>query len=144
VLRHRRALQAITVGYLGVVGWITLGPQPLDKRGVGILRSVLGVLAQFDLTRWITYDLVEFTANIAMFVPVGLLFLLLVGRRRWWLALGGGVALTCAIEFTQLFLPGRFSDVRDIVANSLGALLGVIVGLILRRVSTAVTGRLEE
>jgi glycopeptide antibiotics resistance protein len=67
-----------------------------------------------------------------------------VGRRRWWLALGGGVALTCAIEFTQLFLPGRFSDVRDIVANSLGALLGVIVGLILRRVSTAVTGRLEE
>jgi glycopeptide antibiotics resistance protein len=34
--------------------------------------------------------------------------------------------------------------VRDIVANSLGALLGVIVGLILRRVSTAVTGRLEE
>jgi glycopeptide antibiotics resistance protein len=144
VLRHRRALQAITVGYLGVVAWITLGPQPLDERGVDILRSVLAVLARSDLTRWITYEFVEFTANIAMFVPVGLLFLLLVGRRRWWLALGGGVVLTCAIEFTQLFLPGRFADVRDIVANSLGALLGVIVGLILRRVSTAVTGRLEE
>lgn len=135
--RHRRALQAATVGYLGVVCWVTLGPQPLDERGVGILRSLLGVLAQFDLTRWITYDLVEFTANIAMFVPVGLLFLLLAGRRRWWLALAAGVALTCAIEFTQLFLPGRFSDVRDILANSLGALLGVIVGLMLRRAGTA-------
>jgi glycopeptide antibiotics resistance protein len=141
VLRHRRVLQVTTVGYLGVVGWITLGPQPLDERGVGILRSVL---AGSDVTRWITYELVEFTANIAMFVPVGLLFLLLVGRRRWWLALAGGVALTCAIEFTQLFLPGRFSDVRDIVANSLGALIGVVIGLMLRRVSTAVTGRLEE
>ena len=65
----------------------------------------------------------EFTANIAMFVPVGLLFLLLVGRRRWWLALAGGVALTCAIEFAQIFLPGRFSDVRDILANSLARCL---------------------
>ena len=45
MLRHRRVLQVITVGYLGVVGWITLGPQPLDERGVGILRSVLAVLA---------------------------------------------------------------------------------------------------
>jgi glycopeptide antibiotics resistance protein len=144
VLRHRRALQAITVGYLGVVGWITLGPQPLDERSAGILRSVLGVLAGTDFTRWITYDLVEFTANIAMFVPVGLLFLLLVGRRRWWLALAGGVALTCAIEFTQLFLPGRFSDVRDILANSLGALLGVVVALLLRPAGTAMTGTLEE
>lgn len=144
MLRHRRVLQAITVGYLGVVGWITLGPQPLDERGVGILRSVLAVLARSDLTRWITYDLVEFTANIAMFVPVGLLFLLLVGPRRWWLALAGGVALTCAIEFAQIFLPGRFSDVRDILANSVGALLGVGLGLMLRRADTTATGRLEE
>ena len=144
VLRHRRILQIITVCYLGVVGWITLGPQPLDERGVGILRGVLRVLARSDLTRWITYGVVEFTANIAMFVPVGLLFLLLAGRRHWWLALAGGVALTCAIEFTQLFLPGRFSDVRDILANSLGALLGVIVGLMLRRAGTTISGTLEE
>lgn len=148
MLRHRRVLQVITVGYLGIVGWITLGPQPLDERGVGILRSVLAVLRGSELTRWITYDLVEFTANIAMFVPVGLLFLLLLGRRRWWLALAGGVALTCAIEFTQLFLPGRFSDVRDILANSLGALLGVIVAMVivavLRRAGATGSGRLEE
>ena len=54
------------------------------------------------------------------------------------------MALTCAIEFTQLFLPGRFSDVRDILANSLGALLGVIVGLMLRRAGTTISGTLEE
>ncbi|MEO9014047.1 MAG: VanZ family protein [Terrimesophilobacter sp.] len=141
MLRRRRILQITTVCYLGVVGWITLGPQPLDGRSAGILRSVLDVLARSDLTRWIGYDLVEFTANIAMFMPVGLSFLLLASR--WWLALAAGVALTCTIEFTQLFLPGRVSDARDILANSLGALLGVIIGLMLRRSGATTSGRLE-
>jgi glycopeptide antibiotics resistance protein len=127
---HRRILGLVTVCYLGVVGWITLGPQPLDDRGLGILRSVLSLLAGSDLTRWITYDVVEFGANVAMFVPIGVLFLLLAGRRTWWLALAGGVATTCAIEFAQLFLPGRFSDVRDIVANSLGTLLGLLAAVL--------------
>lgn len=125
-MRPRSILRLATACYLALVGWITLGPQPLDDRGLGILRSILAVLAQGDLTRWVTYDVVEFSANVAMFVPVGVLFLLLAGRRKWWLALAGGIAVTCAIEFAQLFLPGRFSDVRDIVANSLGTLIGLL------------------
>ena len=98
---------------------------------MGILRQILRIFARNDLTSWITYDLVESSANVAMFVPIGLLFLLLLGARYWWLAVLIGVALTCAIEFTQLFLPGRYSDPRDILMNSLGALVGVVVGLLL-------------
>jgi glycopeptide antibiotics resistance protein len=143
VFRHRSTLRVITACYLAVVGWITLGPQPLDEHGVGILRRVLGVLARFQLTRWISYDLLEFTANIAMFLPVGLLFLLLAGRRHWWLALAGGVVLSGVIEFTQLFLPARFSDLRDILANSLGALLGVAIGRLVTAGHTT-SGTLEE
>jgi glycopeptide antibiotics resistance protein len=101
------------------------------------------VLARFQLTRWISYDLLEFTANIAMFLPVGLLFLLLAGRRHWWLALAGGVVLSGVIEFTQLFLPARFSDLRDILANSLGALLGVAIGRLVTAGHTT-SGTLEE
>jgi glycopeptide antibiotics resistance protein len=126
----RRILRLVTACYLVLVGWITLGPQPLDERGLSILRGILAVLAASDVTRWVTYDVVEFSANVAMFVPVGVLFLLLAGRRRWWLALGGGIAVSCAIEFAQLFLPGRFSDVRDILANSLGTLLGVLAAVL--------------
>ena len=137
MLRRHPVLAPLTVGYLAIVGWITLGPQPLDDRGVGLLRAVLGILARHDLTSWITYDVVESAANVAMFVPIGLLFLLLLGRTSWWLALLAGVALTCAIEFTQLFLPGRYSDPRDIVMNSLGALVGIGIGLLL----TLATGR---
>jgi len=36
----------------------------------------------------------------------------------------GGVLLTLGIEFAQRFIPGRVSDVRDLVANSLGTVVG--------------------
>jgi glycopeptide antibiotics resistance protein len=131
VIRRHPVLVPVTLAYLTVVGWVTLGPQPLDARGMGILRQILRLFARNDLTSWVTYDLVESSANVAMFVPIGLLFLLLLGSRYWWLAFLIGVALTCAIEFTQLFLPGRYSDPRDILMNSLGALVGVAFGLLL-------------
>ncbi len=66
-----------------------------------------------------------------MFVPVGMFLVLLLGRSRWWLAIALGVGLSALIETAQAFLPTRVSDVRDIVHNGLGALVGVVVVLIL-------------
>lgn len=140
MLRHRRVLALGTSAYLGFVCWVTLGPQPLDERGAGILQRILDVLAQNPVTAWVGYDAVEFGANVGMFVPLGLLFLLLTGQVGWWLALSAGVATTCTIEFIQFFLPERYSDPRDILANSLGTLLGVLVGVLV----VARRGRLEE
>ena len=123
-------LAVLTLGYLGVVAWMTLGPQPLDAGGSRILYRALHFFGSHQLTSWITYDRVEFTANIAMFVPIGLLFVLVLGRRRWWLAMLIGVALTVTIEVSQLGIPGRVSDPRDVLSNSLGAMLGVVVALL--------------
>ncbi|MEO8261246.1 MAG: VanZ family protein [Pseudolysinimonas sp.] len=130
MFRHHPVLSVVTFLYLGVVGFITLGPQPLDEGTDSLVWRLLGVLSRFDATSWITYSTLEFWANVAMFVPVGLFFLLLLGRRRWWLAIVLGVVLTCAIEFTQMFLPDRVSDPRDVVANSVGAFAGVVAALI--------------
>lgn len=130
MFRHHPVLTVVTFLYLGVVGFITLGPQPLDEGTDSLVWQLLAFFSRFDATSWVTYSLLEFWANVAMFVPVGLFFLLLLGRGRWWLAIVLGVLLTCAIEFTQMFLPGRVSDPRDILANSVGALVGVVVALI--------------
>lgn len=122
-------LAAVTLVYLVAVGLITLLPQSPDSTGSAVARAIVAALRGFPPTAWVTYDGAEFTANIVMFVPMGVLFTLLLGVHRWWLALVIGVAATCLIEGAQLVIPGRFSDVRDLVANSLGTLIGIgIVG----------------
>jgi glycopeptide antibiotics resistance protein len=129
-MRPRQLLLPIaTACYLAFVGWVTLGPQPLDSAGSGLLRQVIQFLNGYEFLRWVSYDLVEFVANILLFVPIGVLFSLLLGRRRWWLAGLLGVALSVSIEFSQLFLRHRVSDLRDILSNSLGAAIGVALVL---------------
>jgi glycopeptide antibiotics resistance protein len=131
MFRRHPFLSIVTLGYLAVVGWVTLGPQPLDGSGRRMLWRLLDVFGDHRATRWITYELVEFLANVGMFVPIGLFFLLLLGRTRAWLAMLLGVALTVGIETAQIFLAGRVSDPRDLLSNSLGALLGVLIALVL-------------
>jgi glycopeptide antibiotics resistance protein len=133
---HRHpVLSAVTFAYLGLVAWITLGPQPDTGSDDSLLWVLLGVFSEHRYTNWLTYSRVEFLANVAMFVPVGLFFLLLFGRRLWLVAALAGVGLTCAIETAQLFLPDRVSDVRDLVANSVGGLVGVLLALCLTAAS---------
>jgi glycopeptide antibiotics resistance protein len=130
MFRHHPVLTAATALYLGAVAWITLGPQPVGLVRAGGVWRLLGIFQRHTSTAWITYPTIEFTANVVMFVPIGLFLLLLFGRRLWWLAVITGVLLSSSIEFTQLFLPGRVSDVRDLTSNSLGALIGVLAALV--------------
>jgi glycopeptide antibiotics resistance protein len=130
MFRRHPLLSVVTFVYLGIVGWLTLGPQPLDDEPNGLLFKLLEVLGRHRATDWVTYMGLEFTANIAMFVPVGLFFLLLLGRSNWFAAVLAGIGLTFAIETAQIFLPARVSDPRDLLSNSIGALLGVTAALI--------------
>jgi len=131
MLHRHPILSFVTVLYLAAVAWITLGPQPLDAHGVDLLERVIAVLQRHAATDWVTYSRVEFAANIAMFVPMGLFFLLLMGRRYWWLAVLLCLVATVSIETAQQGIPGRISDPRDIVSNTFGGAVGVIVGLVL-------------
>ena len=130
MFRHHPVLTAATALYLAVVAWVTLGPQPIALLRAGGVWRLLAIFQRHNSTAWITYPRLEFTANVLMFVPIGLFLLLLFGRRLWWLAVIMGVLLSVVIEFTQLFLPGRVSDVRDLMSNSLGALIGVLLALV--------------
>lgn len=126
-------LAALLVIYLAGLGWITLGPQPLDDNTTGILQRVLDGIRQIPGAGWITYGVVEFSANIVLFVPLGLLLVPLLGPDRWWFALVLGAVLSLTIEFLQVFLPTRVSDPRDLVANTAGAFVGALVCVLLRR-----------
>ncbi|CAN5375214.1 hypothetical protein BH11ACT8_BH11ACT8_18840 [soil metagenome] len=129
---HRHPfLSLVTFAYLGLVGLVTLTPVRQTPRGDDLVSRILARLEGRPGLEWLTFDRAEFLANIAMFVPVGLFLLLLVGTRFWWVAVGVGFAMTAAIETAQRSIPGRVSDPRDLVANTAGAVLGVLVGLVL-------------
>ncbi len=72
-----------------------------------------------------TPDNVEMWANIALFVPPVLLAA--VATRHPWRAFAGGVLASVAIELLQTLLPalGRSCDTNDVLANTLGAAIGV-------------------
>jgi glycopeptide antibiotics resistance protein len=128
-LRHP-VLSVATFAYLAVVGWLTLTPQPEDKHD-GLLWRIALFFESHASTEWITFNLLEFAANVAMFLPIGVFFVLLLGRRQWWLAIALAVVLTLAIEFAQQYIPNRVSDPRDLLSNSAGAVVGVVAALVL-------------
>src|SRR3712207_3962149 len=93
MFRRHPLLSVVTFVYLGIVGWLTLGPQPLDDEANGLLFRLLEYLDRRPSTAWVSYNGLEFTANILMFIPVGLFFLLLLGRRSWFSAVLAGVGI---------------------------------------------------
>lgn len=111
----------------------TMWPTPLDQGFEGAIDKVLAVLHRNGIPQWFGYNKLEFTANIAMFVPLGFLVALLLPQRLWWLALLLCPALSVAIELVQAaILDARVSSAMDVAANSLGALVGILVAVAIR------------
>jgi glycopeptide antibiotics resistance protein len=79
-------------------------------------------------------------ANVALFLPLGFLLPLLAPWfDRWWRTVGAGLALSAAIELSQVAFPGvRRPDVNDVQMNTLGAAIGYGV---YRLVATATWSR---
>jgi glycopeptide antibiotics resistance protein len=131
MLHRHPFLSLITGGYLIFVAWLTLTPQPIGPDQQQFIQRVLDGLHRRGYAQSLDYERLEFLANIALFVPIGMFLLLLFGAGGWWLAAIGSFGMTAFIEIAQQHIPGRVSDDRDLMANTLGALIGIVVALIL-------------
>lgn len=128
---HRHPILSLVTGaYLVFVGWLTLSPQPTGPANALISRLLDG-LHRRGYAEWLDYNRLEFLLNVGMFVPIGIFLLLLFGAGGWWVAGLASLAMTIGIETAQRGIPGRVSDPRDLVANTLGAVIGVSVALVL-------------
>ena len=106
---------------------ITLWPSHLFLAAKPRIMRGLEWLHAREMLEWLYWTRLEVLANVAMFVPVAMLLTLMLGARRWWLAFGLCLAATAGIELTQHFMPGRVASVQDIVANGVGAVIGVLL-----------------
>ncbi|WP_166789465.1 VanZ family protein [Cryobacterium sp. TMS1-20-1] len=121
------------IAYGLVVLLATLWPTPLDQGYDASIQKFLGVLHRNGIPDWFGYGKLEFTSNVAMFVPLGFLTALILPTRVWWLVFVLCPGLSIAIELTQAsLLAARFATYSDILANSIGAVLGALIAVILR------------
>jgi len=101
---------------------------------------------QFKIN-WQT-SFVDLITNIFLFIPIGFFFKLSRGHNRDNLCLGPlifGLILSAAIEFTQVFIPGRYTQVIDVITNGLGAWFGgMIFAFLVSQVKAELPGRLFE
>lgn len=132
---RRRWAAGLLAAYLGILGILVLTPlsfarivavlgDALNTALAGVLGGVLGP-GGFG-SGW-----VEFAANIVLFVPFGLLVVLLF-RRFWW-GVVAALALSAAIELVQAVIPSRTASLRDVVANVAGASVGAVIAWLIER-----------
>ncbi len=122
----RRICLVLLGATLVVAGAIVFGPKPPAKAGQTALHHWTAVwqLGGVQPT-FLTFTMIEWLANVVMFLPLGFLAAGVVrpGARLWVVPLATVGSVT--IETVQFFIPERVSSVTDVVANTLGAAVGV-------------------
>ena len=83
------------------------------------------------LTVFEDLDIKDAIQNVLGFIPLGMIAAIWPGATVFSV-LATGLAVTGAIEFTQLTVPGRVPSIDDILANTAGAALGWLLVLLLR------------
>ncbi|MCJ7858007.1 VanZ family protein [Corynebacterium kalidii] len=126
--RWRAWVTVTLVGYAAVVvalttlkAFYTIGLlwKPENQR-VRDLRPVpFGIISDSSTTFGWVFDIL---GNLAFFVPLGMLLMILSGRWRW--TVGVAAVFSLGIEVTQyVFSLGR-TDVTDLICNTVGAAVG--------------------
>jgi glycopeptide antibiotics resistance protein len=112
--------------YFVVLGVIGFWPSPVDKPIEGTLSKLLDFLHSRGIPEWFSYTFVEASANVFLFLPVGLLAALAFPKWAWWRNVGLGLLVSLCLELGQMvFLAERFPSWIDVLTNTAGTALGV-------------------
>ena len=128
----------MAVAYGIFLAFVVFWPSPIDAPVQGLLERAISELHERGVPSFVDYEFIESFSNMLLFIPVGFLFGMTVPLRWWPVALLLGPALSAGIEFAQRFLlEARYATVHDIIANSIGATIGVLFAVFVRAVVRA-------
>ena len=134
----REILQGIFVCYLTALVCITLTPDPFwedlwSGQGFADTAALMfggeyknNMMIYYALSgnslasKWQIYMLI---ANIALFIPMGVLLPMVFKKLKWWQADLIGFGASTIIELIQPIF-GRTADLDDIITNTLGTIIG--------------------
>jgi VanZ family protein len=96
--------------FFGIAGWLLVAAIAFLSLSPASYRPVTGV--GHTLEHILIYVLVGFAFGVGY-------------AKRLWLLIPGLVAFTAAVEFAQLFVPGRHARLRDFLIDAGAACLGI-------------------
>lgn len=125
--RVRRWIWGLLLVYVAAAALIVLSPVGYS----GIVEAIGNWLRAGLGLNWFGYGWIEFVANILMLVPVGLGLGLLL--HRLWAVVAIAFVASCLVEAMQWLIPVRTPSLRDVIANTVGAAVGVALAWFVRR-----------
>lgn len=124
---------------LAAVAALTLGPRAVVAPARGVFLRATEELAA-PVRAMLPQASTDQILNALLFVPLGAALALLLPRGMWWLAIVLGGALSACVEFLQESIPGRVPDADDVLWNTLGCAIGVIVVAVPRLIAALLRG----
>ena len=114
--------------YVALIALVGIIPRPIDQGITPWVRGMLATMQRGGLPSVIDYDVVEYGVHFALFVPLGILLTVTLGRKLVWLALIlGGLAGVNAEVWTSRLAEEPLSQL-DLFLNIAGVVVGVAVG----------------
>ena len=93
-----------------------------------VIFRTTGETRKYDFHPFWSYSrpdlLVENIMNVVVFIPVGLLLGAAFKQMTWWKALLIGCSISISIEALQFWFMKGFSEVDDVMHNTVGCLIG--------------------
>lgn len=114
--------------YFLVLSWGILFKFALPPYTFGINTRIVNLIPYKDVARtWDGHlDIREISLNIVSFIPLGFAFYHL-GNKKFWSAVGICVFISLFYEGIQYILAIGMADVTDVIHNSLGGMIGVLM-----------------
>jgi len=126
-LKNLRPWRIAFMAYLVGLAFVGFWPAPVDKPISHTLTAALKYLHGLGMPGWLDYHFVEASANVAMFIPLGIVAAKALPNKPWWQLAAIGLMASVCMELGQLlFFTARFSSLTDIVTNTFGGVVGIM------------------
>jgi len=124
--RSHFAAPLLLVVFVGLILYVSLFPFRFDPHGPTMLEAV-------HLLTWARASRGDMFNNVLLYAPFGFCCVLLLEPRfgrvpAIVVATLAGSALSCSMELLQASVPTRVTSLTDLSLNTLGALIGAVLG----------------
>jgi cyanate permease len=123
MIRRHPALCVVAAIYFVALALLCLTPNSLVARGSASIRR---------LVPWATASGAEAVISLLLFVPVGVLLVLITGRRKWVTVLVIGVLASCWLRLAEMvWMPREHIGVGSVMPHVVGTAVGVALAITL-------------